>query len=215
MKLGIMYTGGTIGCFYKPLRPMTSEEFRVLFDANMLPVLREKYAAIRVDYIAFGPPALDSTNLVPLDWCAIVERILPRFCDFDAFLVLHGTDTMAYSASALSFLFASIDKEGHRNAVLNKPIILTGSQVPLFDGEHPSSAQMRFNSDAFQNVCGAVECAYYGIPHVCLFFRSKLFMGTRTLKTSSNQFDVFSSPNYPPLIEVGIVLQRYFSVVPS
>ena len=111
---------------------------------------------------------------------------------------------MSYSAAALSFLFTGLDDQGHRNAILNKPIILTGSQVPLFDGETTATAKMRFNADAFQNLCGAISCACYGIPKVCLFFHHKLFLGTRTQKTSSNQFEAFSSPNYPPLAQVGI-----------
>ena len=205
MKLGLMYTGGTIGCFYKPLRPMKTDEFSALFDEQALPILRSRFPSLSIEYIPFGPPALDSTNVKPADWCKIISRILPLYDKLDAFLVLHGTDTMSYSAAALSFLFTGLDDQGHRNAILNKPVILTGSQVPLFDGDSPpTTAKMRFNTDAFQNLCGAISCAYYGIPKVCLFFHHKLFLGTRTQKTSSNQFDAFSSPNYPPLAQVGI-----------
>ena len=204
MKLGIVYTGGTIGCFYRPLRPMTTDEFSNLFDQQALPVLRSKYPRLYVKCIPFGPPSLDSTNLQPLDWHHIVTLIMTNYNDMDAFLVLHGTDTMSYSAAALAFLLTGLDAEGHRNAILNKPIIVTGSQLPLFDGDDPATASMRFNTDAFQNVCGAISCAYFGIPKVCLFFHNRLFLGTRTQKTSSNQFGAFQSPNYPPLAQVGI-----------
>ncbi|CAB9497156.1 60 kDa lysophospholipase [Seminavis robusta] len=204
MKLGIVYTGGTIGCFYRPLRPMTSEEFAALFDQHAMPIIAAKYPQLRMQHIPFGS-ALDSTNIQPMDWCKIVETILSAYMTCDCFLVLHGTDTMAYTASALSFLFTGVDTNGHRDCIINKPIIVTGSQLPLFDGENPKAgAQIRFNSDAFQNICGAVTCAHYGIPKVCLFFNNKLFLGTRAQKTSSNQFDAFSSPNYPPLAQVGI-----------
>jgi L-asparaginase len=184
---------------------MTSKEFGRLFDTEAVPVLQSKFPALQVSYLECPGDSLDSTDMNPEHWCIIVDLILPKFCDYDAFLVLHGTDTMAYSAAALSFLFTAINKEGHRDAILNKPIVLTGSQLPLFDGDS-SSAQLLFNTDAFQNLCGAVECIYRGIPKVCLFFNNKLFLGTRAKKTSSNQFDAFLSPNHPPLVQIGIEL---------
>lgn len=183
---------------------MNTEEFKALFDEHIVPLLKSKFPSLTIEYVPFGPPALDSTNIKPADWCKIVAKILPRYDELDAFLVLHGTDTMSYSAAALSFLFTGLDDQGHRDVILNKPIILTGSQIPLFDGDNPATAEVRFNTDAFQNVCGAISCACYGIPKVCLFFHHKLFLGTRTQKTSSNQFDAFSSPNYPPLAQVGL-----------
>lgn len=170
----------------------------------MTPALQAKFEDLELEFIKFGPPTLDSTNLEPLDWCTLAELILPKYNDCDGFVVLHGTDTMAYSASALSFLFTGLDANGRQNAMLTKPIVVTGSQVPIFYGKEPETAVLRFDTDAFQNVCGAVAAAQSNLPEVCLFFNHYLYRGNRTTKVSANQFDAFKSPNFPPLAEAGI-----------
>lgn len=204
MKIAILYTGSTIGCFFEPLRPLQTSEFERLFNEHVTPALKAKYESLEIEYIKFGPPTLDSTNLEPLDWCTLAELILSKYNDCDGFIVLHGTDTMAYSASALSFLFTSLDAKGHYSAMLTKPIVVTGSQVPIFYGKDPETAVLRFDTDAFQNVCGAVAAAQSNLPEVCLFFNHYLYRGNRTAKVSANQFDAFKSPNFPPLAETGI-----------
>lgn len=130
-------------------------------------------------------PLLDSSNMMPNDWLKIAQDIADRYDDFDGFVVLHGTDTMAYTASALPFML-----EG-----LRKPVILTGSQIPLCEARN----------DAHENLVTAmILAAENPIPEVCLYFGDKLMRGCRTVKISADSFDAFDSPNYPPLGEVGV-----------
>ncbi|MEM9290298.1 MAG: asparaginase [Acidobacteriota bacterium] len=135
-------------------------------------------------------PLLDSANMAPSDWARIAHAIEARYDEFDGFVVIHGTDTMAYSASALSFML-----EG-----LAKPVILTGSQIPL--------AELR--SDARDNLLAALLLAgNYAIPEVCIYFGNSLFRGNRTRKVSTGALDAFASPNYPLLGTVGVDIQVY------
>ncbi|KAF8590051.1 L-asparaginase [Ramaria rubella] len=130
-------------------------------------------------------PLLDSSNLEPTDWVRIATEIELNYTKFDAFVILHGTDTMAYSSSALSFLLED----------LGKTVILTGAQIPL--------SQLR--NDAVDNLLGALCIAgQYIIPECCLFFNHTLYRGNRVSKSSSFDFNAFSSPNFPPLVNVGI-----------
>ncbi|WP_269087146.1 MULTISPECIES: asparaginase domain-containing protein [Moorena] len=101
--------------------------------------------------------------------------------------MLHGTDTMAWTASILSFLMTGLDKDGHYNALLSKPLVVTGSQLPLFVEKADSSYTVRFNTDALQNVCGAVTSCCEGVPEVCLYFDSTLMRGNRTVKTNASE----------------------------
>ncbi|MDR3490701.1 MAG: asparaginase [Gammaproteobacteria bacterium] len=127
---------------------------------------------------------IDSANMTPDDWEKIGSSILANYDKHDAFVVLHGTDTMAYTASALSFMF------NH----LNKPIILTGSQLPLFETRN----------DARENLINAMLIAsHYAIPEVCIFFNNKLFRGNRSKKMDASSFSAFASPNFPALGKVG------------
>lgn len=130
-------------------------------------------------------PLLDSSNMTPTDWLKIAQDIADRYDDFDGFVVLHGTDTMAYTASALPFML-----EG-----LRKPVILTGSQIPLCEARN----------DAHENLVTAmILAAENSIPEVCLYFGDKLMRGCRTVKMSADSFDAFDSPNFPPLGSVGV-----------
>lgn len=203
-NIGVLYTGGTIGCAGEPLTPLSEDDFETAFNAIMIPIIKAQYPDCTISFISFGT-ALDSTNLQPSDWCKMAKDLLPNYPSCDAFIILHGTDTMAWTASALSFLFTGLQNNGFPNAVLTKPIIVTGSQLPLFyqKDKQPISSIL-FNTDAVQNVCGAVAVAYSGVPEVCLYFNNTLFRGNRTVKTDASEFDAFSSPNYPSLGEYGV-----------
>jgi L-asparaginase len=134
-------------------------------------------------------------------WVDIAEAIEKRYDDYDGFVVLHGTDTMAYTASALSFMFKN----------LSKPIILTGSQLPM--------GVLR--TDGRENIICALElasCREAYIPEVCLFFENHLYRGNRSTKVSAENFDAFSSFNYPSLAKAGIKISykpHLFMPLPS
>ena len=141
-------------------------------------------------------PVKDSSNIDPEVWVKMAEIIEESYDDFDGFVILHGTDTMAYTASALSFMLEN----------LGKPVILTGSQLPIG----------LLRTDGRENLITAIEIAaamendHPAVPEVCIYFDNKLTRGNRTTKMSAEHFDAFYSPNYPPLAEVGLHL-RYFS----
>ncbi|KAI9488399.1 asparaginase-domain-containing protein [Zychaea mexicana] len=140
---------------------------------------RIRYSILEYD------PLLDSCNMTMDDWVRIARDIEANYEYFDAFIVLHGTDTMAYTASALSFLLED----------LGKTVIITGSQVPLTE----------VRNDAIDNLLGAITIAgHFLIPEVCLYFNQKLYRGNRTSKISAVDFDAFDSPNLPALVELGI-----------
>lgn len=141
-------------------------------------------------------PVKDSSNIDPEVWVRMAEIISESYNDFDGFVVLHGTDTMAYTASALSFMLEN----------LSKPVILTGSQLPIG----------LLRTDGRENLITAIEIAAArekdlpAVPEVCIYFDNKLMRGNRTTKMSAEHFDAFYSPNYPALAEVGLHL-RYFN----
>ncbi len=131
------------------------------------------------------PHLIDSANIRPPDWYRIARDIERRYDDFDGFVILHGTDTMAYTSSALSFVFRG----------LGKPIILTGSQIPLRE----------VRNDARNNVITAlILAAEYPIPEVCLYFNGKLIRGNRATKVKAEGLQAFDSPNHALLGEIGI-----------
>ncbi|MGA3213831.1 MAG: asparaginase [Terriglobales bacterium] len=133
-------------------------------------------------------PLLDSSNITPQDWARIAQSIGTNYEQFDGFLVLHGTDTMSYTASALAFMFEN----------LGKPVILTGSQVPL--------CQPR--TDAYENlVTSLLIAANFDIPEVALFLNNTLLRGCRSVKTNATAFEAFASPNFPPLAIAGVDIQ--------
>ncbi len=130
-------------------------------------------------------PLLDSSNMTPDDWERIARDITEHYEEYDGFLVLHGTDTMAYTASALSFM---LDRIG-------KTVIVTGSQIPLIE----------LRNDAHANLIDSLLIAgNYRIPEVCLYFHSRLLRGNRTVKVNASGFDAFASPNYPSLGNIGV-----------
>ncbi|KAJ2557842.1 hypothetical protein EV175_001106, partial [Coemansia sp. RSA 1933] len=133
-------------------------------------------------------PLLDSCNMEMTDWVRIVTDIEQFYYTFDAFIILHGTDTMSYTASALSFMLQN----------LGKPVIVTGSQVPI--------AEVR--NDGIENFLGALTIAgHFVIPEVTLYFNNKLFRGNRCVKLDAMDFDAFSSPNLAPLVKVGVDIE--------
>lgn len=144
-------------------------------------------------------PVKDSSNIDPEVWVKIAEIIVDNYNDFDGFVVLHGTDTMAYTASALSFIIEN----------LGKPVILTGSQLPIG----------LLRTDGKENLITAIEIAAANengvpyVPEVCIYFDNKLTRGNRTTKMSAEQFDAFDSPNHPPLAEVGLHLRYNRSLI--
>ena len=133
-------------------------------------------------------PLLDSSNLGVSDWVRVAQDISHHYEDYDAFVVVHGTDTMAYTASALSFMLEN----------LSKTVIVTGSQLPLSE----------VRNDAIHNLLGALTLAgHYTIPEVCVFFHNKLMRGNRVQKVDSAHLDAFDSGNLAPLAQMGIQVE--------
>jgi L-asparaginase len=133
-------------------------------------------------------PLLDSSNMSQIEWIKIARDIEENYDQYDGFVILHGTDTMAYTASALSFML-----EG-----LRKPVVFTGSQIPLCE----------VRNDARENIITALQIAASGeVNEVCLYFGGKLFRGCRSVKSSSDTLDAFESPNFPPLAVAGVKIE--------
>jgi L-asparaginase len=181
-RIYIAYTGGTIGM--KPSENGYIPEKRHLTDAIMkMPDFhREEMPEFTINEYS---PLIDSSNMSPDDWQRIANDIQQHYDDYDGFVVLHGTDTMAYTSSALSFMFEN----------LTKPVIVTGSQIPF--------SQLR--SDGKENFLNSLYiAANYPINEVGLYFNNKLFRGNRSIKAYADGFNAFDSPNLPALLEAGI-----------
>jgi len=152
----------------------------------------------RLDTISYDPP-VDSSNIQPEFWVSIADIIKANYQKYDGFVILHGTDTMSYTATALSFMIQN----------LTKPIILTGSQLPI--GE--------IRTDGRENLLSAVEvaAAYKEgkplIPEVCILFNNHLYRGNRTFKYNAHTFNAFRSENYPALAVAGIDVQYHLPYV--
>ena len=158
-----------------------------------------KKFALRIDSYTFEP-LIDSSDVEPSFWQSLASLIQERYDEYDGFVVLHGTDTMAYSASALSFMLEN----------LAKPVVFTGSQLPIGVPR----------TDGKENLISAVEIAsakdpegHPRVPEVSIFFNSKLLRGNRSIKISSEDFSAFKSPNCPPLAEAGISIKYNDSVI--
>lgn len=200
----VIYTGGTIGMVaseqgYVPARGALQQQLSQMRrfhvpGAEVLTLPESPLGpATRYSILEHEPP-LDSSNMSAREWVRIAHQIAAGWEQHDAFVVLHGTDTMAYTASALSFML-----EG-----LSKPVVLTGSQIPL--------AHLR--NDALDNLLGALLfAAHYDIPEVGLYFRDKLFRGNRVQKMDAAGFDAFDSGNLPPLARVGIGIEVDWDLV--
>lgn len=212
MRICILHTGGTIGCTGTPLVPLSRPVFAAAVRRLLGEALAARFPDLTLD-LDDGPRfdsatgTLDSTDLKPRDWCRMAARILDLYDRFDGFVVLHGTDTMDYSAAALSFLLNVPDATGLGRATLSKPVILTGAQLPLLR-EAAGGLVLNAGSDAFANLCGALDCARLRIPEVALFFDGRLWRGNRALKVSTDRLAGFDSPHLPPLAEAGIRVRR-------
>ena len=216
MKIAIINTGGTISCVGDPLAPMSAVDFATASEKILNPILKQQFPDIEITYLTSivfpesSSKTLDSTNLQPTDWCIMASGILDNYADYDGFLVLHGTDSMDFTGAALPFLLNTFDENGNGTAVLSKPVIITGSQVPLYYQENSGTElTLNFNTDAYQNMCGAVASARTGVPEVGVYFQSQLYRGNRVLKTNASEFNAFSSPNYPALAEYGVELRLF------
>lgn len=182
----IIYTGGTIGMVNDPV---TGSLVPVNFSdiSDQVPELKKFGYNLRS--VSFDP-VLDSSNVEPVNWLKMADAIEKNYSKFDGFVILHGTDTMAYSASALSFMLENLEK----------PVIFTGSQLPI--------GVLR--TDGKENLITAIEIAAARnnglpmVPEVCIYFDNKLMRGNRTTKISAEHFDAFDSPNFPPLAEAGL-----------
>ena len=186
-RILLIYTGGTIGMIEDPatgaLRPF---DFSHLID-NVPKIKMLNYV---IDNISFNPP-IDSSDMSPDHWVQIAEAIERHYASYDGFVVLHGTDTMAYSASALSFMLEN----------LRKPVIITGSQLPI--GE--------VRTDGEENLITAVQIAaatdhdsHPMVQEVAILFENYLWRGNRSTKMSADNFNAFKSNNYPPLAKIGL-----------
>lgn len=188
-KILIIYTGGTIGMF-KDYQTNALKPFNFSKLEKYIPELKQINCCI--SNWSFKTP-IDSSNITPADWVLLLESIERNYSEYDGFVVLHGTDTMSYSASAISFMIEN----------LKKPIIFTGSQLPIGD----------LRTDAKENLITAIGIAALQengqpvVAEVGLYFEYKLFRANRTTKISSSHFNAFSSPSFPCLIESGVALE--------
>ncbi|WP_264520269.1 asparaginase [Flavobacterium sp. N1994] len=184
----LIYTGGTIGM----IKDFETGELKAFNFKKLLQKIPElKHLDCNIETISFKKP-IDSSNINLEKWVEIAEIIEERYTNFDGFVVLHGSDTMSYSASALSFMLEN----------LNKPVVFTGSQLPIGD----------LRTDAKENLITAIQIASLQqkgksvIQEVCLYFEYKLYRGNRTTKINAEHFKAFASPNYPELAESGVHL---------
>jgi len=192
-KVLLIYTGGTIGMAKDPISgalvPLNFDELsRAIPELKLLPC--------QIHSISFKEP-IDSSDMNPEHWLELARMIHSNYDMYDGFVVLHGSDTMAYTASALSFLLENV----------SKPIILTGSQLPVGI----------LRTDARENLISSLELAIasdeHGAPfitEVAVYFEYKLYRGNRTFKNSSENFEAFQSPNYPVLAEMGVEMKINF-----
>lgn len=186
-KILLIYTGGTIGMIKDPV---TNELRSFDFDGIYQHVPELNRLNVELKSISF-PQAIDSSEMNPRYWSVIAETIFDNYGHHDGFVVLHGSDTMAYTASALSFMLENLDK----------PVILTGSQLPIGT----------IRTDGKENLITAIEIAAAQnengeprIQEVAVYFEYSLYRGNRCSKVSANQFEAFQSPNFPELAVAGV-----------
>ena len=190
----IIYTGGTLGMTYDQAGVL--EPFNFSQIVEKVPSLKE--FSIHITVISF-PQLIDSSNVRPEHWVNMAYIVYENYRRFDGFVIVHGTDTMAYSASALSFMLEN----------LTKPVIFTGSQLPIGSTR----------SDAHENLVTALEIASEKnnevaiVPEVCIYFGNLLLRGNRSSKRQSIHFDAFESENYPVLAEAGVLIDYNLSAI--
>ncbi|MBQ6911581.1 MAG: type I asparaginase [Bacteroidales bacterium] len=192
----IIYTGGTIGMKEDPMDG-TLKPFDFSQIMEEVPELNK--FDVKINSYTFSP-LIDSSDVEPSLWISLAEIIRDNYEEYDGFVILHGTDTMAYSASTLSFML-----EG-----LTKPVVFTGSQLPIGVPR----------TDGKENLISAVEIAaakdhegHARVPEVCIYFDSRLLRGNRSTKYSAEAFNAFASPNCPPLAEAGIQIRYHTDLI--
>lgn len=198
-KILLIYTGGTIGMKADPesgaLKP---------FDFNDIYEEFPYFRKLSVDLGVVNLVPIDSSDVTPELWCTMADIVRDNYDSYDGFVVLHGTDTMSYSASALSFMLDN----------LAKPVIFTGSQIPI--------GVLR--TDGRENLMTAIEIAAARVngrarvPEVALYFQNRLFRANRTTKHSAEQLNAFRSDNYPALADVGVAIHyntEYIAATPE
>lgn len=187
----LIYTGGTIG-MVKDFETNSLRAFN--FDNLLVRIPELKQLDCHISTYSFEDP-IDSSNMNPKYWLQIANVIQNNYAEVDGFVVLHGSDTMSYTASALSFMLEN----------LKKPVIFTGSQLPIGD----------LRTDAKENLITAIQVASLQendtpkIQEVCLYFEYKLYRANRTTKINAEHFEAFTSPNYPELAESGVHLKVF------
>ena len=191
----LIYTGGTIGMVEDSETGVLSPfDFKHL--TKQIPEI--KRFKFQIDSISFDP-VIDSSNMEPAVWVQLAEIIEKNYEKYDGFVVLHGSDTMSYTASALSFMFEN----------LSKPVILTGSQLPLG----------MIRTDGKENVITALEIAAAKkdgkavVPEVCIYFEYQLYRGNRTHKFNAEHFEAFRSVNYPELARAGVEIKYNYAAI--
>ncbi|HSR50895.1 MAG TPA: asparaginase [Acidobacteriota bacterium] len=190
-RVYIAYTGGTIG--------MRRSDKGYVPEPGYLGKLMSEMAELKQEampeyVINEYEPLVDSSKMRPSGWLRIAGDIARVYDDFDGFVVLHGTDTMAYTSSALSFILPG----------LGKPVIVTGSQIPLCE----------IRSDARENLINSLLIAAdYSVPEVCLCFGNALFRGNRVVKVHADGLDAFDSPDFPPLAEAGVDIEIKWNLI--
>jgi L-asparaginase len=189
-RVYIAYTGGTIGMDQGPDGYAPRPGFLGRQMAAMPELRRDGMPGYTLHEYE---PLLDSANITPEDWLRMARDIAMHYDEYDGFIVLHGTDTMAYTSSALAFLLDG----------LAKPVIVTGSQIPL--GEVRNDA--RVNLITSLQIAGGQIAGGLAVPEVCLCFGSRLLRGCRAVKVSADGFQAFDSPNFPPLGACGVDIE--------
>ncbi|MDX9845479.1 MAG: type I asparaginase [Tenuifilaceae bacterium] len=191
----IIYTGGTIGMKENPetgaLAPFNFDQI-----LDEVPELRK--FGFNLDTISFNP-LVDSSDITPEFWVRLAHIIESNYISYNGFVILHGTDTMSFSASALSFMLEN----------LSKPVVFTGSQLPIG----------KLRTDGKENLISAIEIAAATsngqplVPEVTIFFENQLFRGNRTSKHNAEHFNAFRSDNYPTLAQAGISINYSFAYI--
>lgn len=195
-KILLIYTGGTIGMM-QDAKSGSLKPFNFKHLTKQVPELNR--FQLDLHSVSFKRP-IDSSNMHPRIWVELAEIIEKNYNDYDGFVILHGSDTMSYTAAALSFMLEN----------LSKPVILTGSQLPIGV----------IRTDGKENLITAIEIAAAKnkngkplVPEVAIYFEYELYRGNRTLKYNSEHFDAFKSPNYPVLAEAGVHINYNFNAI--
>ena len=197
-KVLVIYTGGTLGMVFDP-----KTNGLVPFNFAQIPENLPEMARLDFEITVFTfAQLIDSSNMSPEIWIRLAAIIAENYGQYDSFVILHGTDTMAYTASALSFLLEN----------LAKPVILTGAQLPI--GVARTDAKENFIT-ALEIAADKLPNGSPKVPEVCIYFNSLLLRGNRARKRESMQFNAFDSENYPPLAQVGVSIEYSYPYIRS